>query len=157
MWLVVAIVLVLCALVKPFSSLMYGLSDPTMRWTFVLEFIFLLLSAKYLDDEPDKSTERRTGAVYLMLCAVDMVIIAVTGTVDFEAHRTQVIVIAVCFVCSILLYLCMLKRRKTACLLSMVQLIVFSAIMLNKEYIYDPDTYRVLAMILHICRISMMI
>ena len=63
-WLVFTAVLAVSSWLKPLSVLFHGLSDPSMRWTFLIQMIFLLMSARALEEDEDTAVQRRTATVY---------------------------------------------------------------------------------------------
>ena len=97
-WLALTAVLVVSAWLKPLSAVFHGLSDPSMRWMFVLEVILLLAAGKAMDDPAaDPSVQRRCVSGYGIAAAGSLVISALIMGIDAE-YLPHYCSIAVCLV-----------------------------------------------------------
>ena len=131
-WLVFLLVLVCSALLKPLSVLFHGFSDPSMRWTFILEFILLYTAARALEDQEKGEQAVFTEYTVLCLVCICLTILVVGVNREYWPHYGSIII---CFGLSLLIwYLWTHSRGKQALILSIAEITLSSCIMQNLFY-----------------------
>ena len=84
--------LVLCF--KPFSSIIHGFFEPSIRWTFLLVFYLLYLSAKSLNEKKLNKLDMKIvtySSVLLILVLVLLLIIKGYSFVEYKAHLISIL------------------------------------------------------------------
>ncbi|MBR2677348.1 MAG: YfhO family protein [Solobacterium sp.] len=138
-WGVFAAVLFVSALIKPLSVLFHGLSDPSMRWTFILQFILLYTASRAME-ETEEEISSYLFPVYAVIAVVSLgatVLIMGIGK-EYWIHYGSILF---CLLMSGLIwYLWTHNQKKTAIILSILEICGYSCLMQNVFYhdvVYD--------------------
>lgn len=137
-WLGLTVGLVMVAWIKPLSSLMHGLSDPSMRWTFVLTFLLLYLSARGMDEQPNRKTEKNI-MIGILIAAV-LSIGYLLSQYAFSDYKEHYLSLMICLFVATVIYFVYQKNLKIAKVLTLVELAVngcFNMQMYYHDIVYD--------------------
>ncbi len=135
-WLILTAVLAVSAWLKPLSVIFHGLSDPSMRWMFVIEIIVLLCAGRAMDEERDARSVRRIALCCGMLCIGSLILTAVIMGTDAEYLPHYASLLACLVLAGVEWFLYARGKTKPALILSVLEIGCCSAFM---QYCFFHD------------------
>ena len=137
-WGILICILIISALIKPLSVLFHGLSDPSMRWTFILQFILLYTACRALESE--EYGNRKLFFFYHIVSILCVIVTALIVGIDKE-YWVHYLSVFVCIVLSLFIwYLWTHQKMNAAMLVSIIEIAGYGCLMQNCFYhdiVYD--------------------
>lgn len=159
--LITLLVLILIACLKPLSSVMHGLSIPSLRWMYLFELYLLIIGAKGLEEEISNKKITIIYGIYILGFMLFYTCLDLFNFIDFDSMKEHLVIIIVSVLISLLIFITYLKNRKLSIILTIVEVVLFEGYSLyiqskgsyvaqdiinNEEIEYaksnDNDTYR---------------
>ncbi|MFI3284275.1 MAG: YfhO family protein [Erysipelotrichaceae bacterium] len=116
--LVVLLIMSMCLLFMPASSVLHAFSEPTSRWLYLLVFYMIYLGAKGLEGNQNY---KKVLIVYLIAYVIAA---ACTYTLDIDAESMNILtgLYITSFITSIVIYIIYTKNKKLAIMITILQL-----------------------------------
>lgn len=122
--LILLLVLIIFTCLKPLSSFMHGFSEPSLRWTFVLQFYILLLAAMGLQHIDKK----KTFFIFLLyMCGLifQLYIMYRRNWIDYWNVQTHLKVLNISIFLNIIVFIMFNFKKNFALVLSILELVCF--------------------------------
>ena len=122
--LILLLVLIIFTCLKPLSSFMHGFSEPSLRWTFVLQFYILLLAAMGLQ-HIDKKKTFFIFLLYMCGLIIQLYIMYRRNWIDYWNVQTHLKVLYISIFLNIIVFIIFNFKRNFALVLSILELVCF--------------------------------
>ena len=129
--LILLVILILMLCIKPLSSFMHGLSNPSFRWIFIVEFYILLICGKEMD-EIDIKKDKKIVIIYLSLYILAFVLLFLFKYIN-SAKINHVYILFISFFMAILIFYLYGKNKTIGIMLSILEIVCFEAYYLKLE------------------------
>ncbi len=130
-------------LIPGLNSIFHAFSEPTLRWGFLLIFLFLTLIANYLDTQPKGKDIAISYFIYLFFLFILLTLGFISLGYDLYIFKEQLINFTISILFGIFTIFVFLKNRRLAYVLALVELTVSSSFLIysyNKNYYVYQDT-----------------
>ena len=134
-WLIGEIIIIICLLFRPFNSVIHGLSMPSLRWCFLLEFYHLMLTAYVFENyEVEKNYFHEINKVYFCYIALYLIFILVYK-IDLNKYWPTIFINVGGF-CLIYIYSLLLNKKYKIlfCIFSILNVMIMYALSINSAY-----------------------
>ena len=122
--LILLLVLIIFTCLKPLSSFMHGFSEPSLRWTFVLQFYILLLAAMGLQ-HIDKKKTFFIFLLYMCGLIIQLYIMYRRNWIDYWNVQTHLKVLYISIFLNIIVFIMLNFKKNFALVLSILELVCF--------------------------------
>ena len=129
--LILFVLLILMLCIKPLSSFMHGLSNPSFRWIFIVEFYILLICGKEMD-EIDIKNDKKIIIIYLSLYILAFILLFLFKYIDLNKIK-HVYILLISFVLAVLIFYLYGKNKTIGIILSILEVVCFEAYYLKLE------------------------
>lgn len=118
------IILIIIACTKPMSSLMHGFSQPSLRWTFLLQFYILILAALGME-KIDTKSNNIIFIIYILGFLLQFYFLYKNNWIDYWNVQSHLNVIYISISLCLLIFVSFKFNKEFAILLSVPELVCF--------------------------------
>lgn len=130
------IVLILCLVFRPLSSMMHGFSEPSLRWMFCLQIYLQILGTRQYEESSVKNN--RIIAIYMIGCFAAVGYLA--SRYQVTAYAEQFLMQGICLLVSLLTWFLHRRFRKAGLIFSACWMIglgcFYTAVRASDDYGY---------------------
>lgn len=130
-------------LIPSLNSIFHAFSEPTLRWGFLLIFLFLTLTANYLDSQPKAKNIMISYFIYLIFIIIFLTLGFISLGYNLVLFKEQLLNCSISILFGVFTIIVFLKNRKSAYVLALAELVVSSSFLIytyNKNYYVYQDT-----------------